>query len=225
MPRKKDKASPAAPPAPASLPAKGAAKAKRGKQSKERRTDPRRDTRPAATAAPAAPPPPKFVPPSDFAFWTDEDHDELTAAWQSLPERRKVFFHEWYTNGFKATDAYVKTYGQDNRSVARICASQILSTPNVIRLRRAIWALTLPPIERMAAVEADALEAESDIDPKLMKTHLMKLSAVKSIREAHGLQPAVNLNLKGKVEHEHKGGVSHTVEIGDDLKGLLNGGG
>lgn len=234
---KKKKTSPAPSPVAAVLPPKAPAKAKRGSGKKARPAKPG-DERPAETgtakvAEPAAPPepaayvpPPDFKPPAEFAFWSTTDHNELAEAWLALNERHQKFFTAWYMNGYNATTAYVETYKQDNRHVARVCASQLLALPNILRLRRAIWVLQAPPIELMAGIEHAALEADETTDPKAYKTHLMKLSAVKSIREYHRLLPAqdMNLHVKGKVDHEHKGKVDHkfdTSELGD----LLNGGG
>lgn len=221
----------------AGLPPRKPAKVKRGSVKKERPAklgDPRPgETSPAPGAVPAAPPealafvpPPDFHPPAEFAFWNDQDHSELAEAWLAMKEQHQKFFREWYTNGFKATEAYVQTYNQQNRHVARVSACQLLASANIIRLRRAIWKVQMPPIELMAAAEQAALEADDATDPKAYRTHLMKLTAVKSIREAHGLQPAqdFNLNVKGKVDHQVQGEVKHTLDT-SDIEDLLNGGG
>lgn len=234
-PKKKNSPAPSA--AVRALPPKAAKKAKRGSRIKARPTVPGPDKMdatgtapsPASAAPPTEPaayvPPPDFKPPEEFAFWSTTDHNELAEAWLGLNERHQKFFTAWYMNGYNGTAAYVETYKQENRHVARVCASQLLALPNILRLRRAIWVLQAPPIEMMAGIEHAALEADESTDPKAYKTHLMKLSAVKSIREFHKLLPAqdVNLHMKGKVKHEHEGTVEHkfdTSELGD----LLNGG-
>jgi hypothetical protein len=129
-------------------------------------------------------------------------------------------------NGYNATSAYVEVYKQDNRHVARVCASQLLALPNILRLRRAIWVLQAPPIELMAGIEHAALEADESTDPKAYRTHLMKLTAVKSIREFHKMMPAqdVNVKVKGKVDHQIQGDVKVTLDT-TEIEDLLNGGG
>lgn len=236
-PAPKKKTSPAPSKSTRVLPPPAPAKVKRGSVKKERSAklgDPRPgETSPAPGAVPTAPPEPlvfvppaDFRPPAEFAFWNEQDNGELAEAWLAMKEQHQKFFREWYTNGFKATEAYVQTYNQQNRHVARVSACQLLASANIIRLRRAIWKVQLPPIELMAAAEQAALEADDSTDPKAYRTHLMKLTAVKSIREAHGLQPAqdFNLNVKGKVDHEHKGEVKHVIDT-TEIEGLLNGGG
>lgn len=231
--KRKKKTSPAPSPAAAVLPPKAPAKEKRGSRvpSKGRlppfSAEGNEETPkipPAHTTPAAFVPPPGFKPPAEFAFWNDTEHNELAEAWLGLNERYQKFFTAWYMNGYNGTSAYVETYKQENRHVARVCASQILAKPNILRLRRAIWVLQAPPIELMAGIEHAALEADENTDPKAYRTHLMKLSAVESIRKYHNLLPAhdLNLTIKGKVNHEHKGKVEHTFDT-SELGDLLNG--
>lgn len=159
---------------------------------------------PSKTAAAPVSPPAALAP-----IWSDE----LAGAWESMPPTHREFLLAWYGNGFDAGKAFTKVFGQRSRRIARVNAGLLLATANIMKIRAAIWAQQVPPVERMNDLEAAILEDEEAFkNPDMAKGKLAQLGAIKRVRDYHRLSPMREV-------HSLKAGAS-TSTIKPDLSGV-----
>ncbi len=151
---------------------------------------------------------------SSFDIVINNSQSEIYADWARLNERQQKFLMYWYENGFNGTEAYMKAYGQKKKNIARVCACQVLTNPNILKIRKYIQFSFFPPIEKVAFTLNELL---SNKNPRI------RLSACASVLKHFGKLDGEYKNDEHKnpfeMDSNTKKIVAQNIEA---LKGILN---